>query len=100
MLVPFLITLENIKHYLKLWSCHQFSLENNVTNSSEGEKPKMVGEVNDGHAGEDHEPEPEEDVDLLIEYIDRENTLYIMSLVIHIVFVSTGIKYVLPVLTH
>ena len=60
----------------------------------------MVGEVNDGHAGEDHEPEPEEDVDLLIENIDRENTLYIMSLVMHIVFVSTAIKYVLPVLTH
>ena len=60
----------------------------------------MVGEVNDGHAGEDHEPEPEEHIDLLIEYIDRENTLYIMSLVMHIVFVSTAIKYVLPVLTH
>ena len=40
----------------------------------------MVDQIQYGQAGEDHEPEPEEYVDLLIQNVDRKNTLDIMSL--------------------
>ena len=40
----------------------------------------MVDQVQYGQAGENHEPEPEEHIDLLIQDVDRENTLDIMSL--------------------
>ena len=40
----------------------------------------MMGQVYDGEAGEDHEPEPEEHIDLLIDNVYWENTLDVMSL--------------------
>ena len=40
----------------------------------------MVEQVQHGQAGKDHEPEPEEDIDLLIEDVDRQDALDIMSL--------------------
>ena len=40
----------------------------------------MVEQVHHGEAGQDHEPEPEEHIDLLVQDVDRENTLYIMPL--------------------
>ena len=40
----------------------------------------MLEQVHHGEAGEDHKPEPEEHVDLLVQDFDRENTLYIMPL--------------------
>jgi hypothetical protein len=43
----------------------------------------MVKQVHHGEAGEDHEPEPEEHVDLLVQDVDRENALDIMPLNIH-----------------
>ena len=40
----------------------------------------MMEEVQHGQAGEDHEPEPEEHVDLLVDDVDRQDTLDIVSL--------------------
>ena len=49
-------------------------LDHGRPNAGPEEDPQAVEEEHAGDGGEEDEPEPEEDVDLLVDHIQRENT--------------------------
>ena len=61
----------------------------------------MVEQVHHGETGQDHKPEPEEHVDLLVQDVDRENTLNIMPLNNHSLQLGKGsLQGTIPGLIH
>ena len=79
-LVNYLTIDRVLMFYLKNRSPLQFPVENCPAHASEGDEDKMPGNVKDGEDRQDHQPEPEEDVDLLVDDVDGEDTLDVVSL--------------------
>ena len=58
----------------------QLSPEDDHPHTLKPHETEVVDDVKDGEDGEDDEPEPEEDIDLLVEDVDGQDALSVMSL--------------------